>query len=379
MPFERRTVMEQKTEFVKLALTGEISLSQLCKRYNVSRPTGYKWLSRFEENGLEGLEELSRKPLHSPHRTSEEIEEKVISFRKENPSWGAKKIYHLLKRELGVKPPAKSTIHSILQRNGMIDQRSVKNNKWVRFEHPHPNALWQMDFKGYFPMLNQAICHPLTITDDHSRFNLALKACKKQTRITVESCLTEVFRQYGMPEMILCDNGTPWGRVSETNDERKVITKLEKWLIRLNIKPIHGRAYHPQTQGKEERFHRTLKTELLNYSQIKDHQHCQQLFDRWRFKYNHQRPHESLNFQVPMERYEPSKRNYPETLLPIEYNSSDQVRKVCDKGFISFKGKNYKVGKALVKEIVAIRPTTTDGMFNVYFCNHSIRTINLKV
>ncbi|MBO6660624.1 integrase core domain-containing protein, partial [Roseivirga sp.] len=164
-----------------------------------------------------------------------------------------------------------------------------------------------------------------------------------------------------------------------TKDDRKVITGLEKWLIRLNIKPIHGRAYHPQTQGKEERFHRTLKTELLNYSQIKDHQHCQELFDKWRFKYNHQRPHESLDFQVPIERYEPSKRNYPETLPPIEYNSSDQIRKVCDKGFISFKGKNYKVGKALVSETVAIRPTTTEGLFNVYFCNQSIRTINLKV
>ena len=379
MPFERRTVMEQKTEFVKLAMTGQLSLSQLCRRYNVSRPTGYKWLSRFKENGLEGLEELSRRPLYSPHQTSQEIEGRIISFRKENPSWGAKKIYHLLKRDLGVKPPAKSTIHSILKRNGLITEQSVKNNKWVRFEYPHPNALWQMDFKGYFPMLNQANCHPLTITDDHSRFNIALKACKRQTREVVETCLIEVFRQYGMPEMILCDNGTPWGRTSEANDERKVITKLEKWLIRLNIRPIHGRAYHPQTQGKEERFHRTLKTELLNYSQISNYDHCQQLFDKWRFKYNHQRPHESLDFKVPMDRYEPSKRSYPERLPAIEYNSSDVVRKVCDKGHISFKGIEYKVGKALVSETVAIRPTTDDGVYSVYFCNQPIRTINLKL
>lgn len=379
MPFEKRTVMEQKLEFVKLARSGEISFSQLCKRYHISRPTGYKWLSRFDEKGMSGLEELSRKPLKSPHQTCKALEEKILAYRKDNPAWGAKKIYQLLKNDLGIKPPARSTIHSILSRNGLIDEALVKNNSWTRFEYPDPNAMWQMDFKGYFSMLNQSVCHPLTITDDHSRFNIALKACSNQTRVTVKSCLTDVFRQYGLPLKILCDNGTPWGRVSEVSGERKVITQLEKWLIRLNIKPVHGRAYHPQTQGKEERFHRTLKTELLNYAQIKNQTHCQELFDAWRHKYNHKRPHEALDFKVPVERYAPSKRSFPELLPAIEYNSSDHIRKVCQKGFISFKGSKYRVGKALVEEKVAIRPTNEDGAFSVFFCNQSIRTINLNL
>ncbi len=379
MPFEKRTVMEQKIEFVKLASTGLLSMNSLCKRFNISRPTGYKWLSRFQAHGHQGLADRSRRPKCSPNKLCEELEALIVSYRLENPEWGAKKIYHLLRRAGLDIPPARSTIHAVLKRHNLVHVESSKGHRWKRFEHPYPNALWQMDFKGHFPLLNQAACHPLTITDDHSRFNLLLKACRQQTRNTVESSLKEVFRHYGLPEMILCDNGSPWAATGNHAESRRSLTILEKWLIRLNVKPIHGQAYHPQTQGKEERFHRTLKTELLNYQVIKNHQHCQDLFDEWRYKYNHIRPHEALDFKVPMDRYQPSTRSYPEVLPAIEYNSSDQVRKVCEKGFISFKGKKFKVGKALRNESVAIRTTIRDGHFDVYYCNHSIRQINLRV
>ena len=379
MPFERRTVMEQKIEFVKLAATGAISMQGLCQRYNISRPTGYKWLHRYRQSGFSGLEELSKCPKHFPNQTSKEVEKQILAIQRDNPEWGAKKIYHILKRSQQLTIPAKSTIHMILKRNGMIKRDSWKSKKWIRFEYPHPNALWQMDFKGPFNLLNNAVCHPLTVTDDHSRYNLALAACKDQTRITVENCLKNVFRKYGLPEMILSDNGTPWGTTgNQPRYQRKSITLLEKWLIRLNVKSIHGQAYHPQTQGKEERFHRTLKTELLNYAVITNHQQCQFAFDKWRYKYNHQRPHEALDFQVPIDRYQPSSRSYPEELPPVEYNISDQVRKVCDKGLISFKGSPYLVGKALRNEHVAVRQTIQDGVYEVYYCNQPIRKINLN-
>jgi transposase InsO family protein len=385
MPFEKRTVMEQKLEFCMLAIKDKANISELCKRYRISRPVGYKWLKRFLESGVAGMEDLSRRPQTSPFRINPDIEQYLVSMRKENPEWGSKKTHKLLmiQEQKGIYPfekiPCINTIATVFARNGLIsEEKRMKSQHYQRFEYDKPNELWQMDFKGYFKLLDQSLCHPLTILDDHSRFNVGLFACKNEQRETVKMNLIAVFRKYGLPENILCDNGSPWGAAGqETPDRIRSYTNLEKWLIRLNINPIHGHPYHPQTQGKEERFHRTLNAEVLKYELLKNYNHCQHRFDIWREKYNCIRPHEALGQEVPASRYKQSPRPYPEVLPSIEYDSTDTIRKVTNSGRISFKNKEYNVGKAFKGEFVAIRLSNVEYQYDVYFCNQMIRSINI--
>jgi transposase InsO family protein len=377
--------MSQRTEFCMLASKPGSNMSDLCQRFNITRRTGYKWVQRYQEEGLPGLRDKSRRPERFPNRTSDEIEQYVVGLRKNDPEWGAKKLHKILFTHMGSglyaysTIPCKNTITKILKRNGLISpNRSKQAESFDRFEHDYPNELWQMDYKGYFRLLNKEICHPLTITDDHSRYNICLEACKNQQEITVRQALTNVFRKYGLPYKILTDNGSPWGTTgNDSADGIRSYTALEKWLIQLNIKLIHGRPYHPQTQGKEERFHRTLKQELIDHEQFRDHDHCQQRFDIWREKYNCIRPHEAIELKTPAELYKPSNKYYPEKFISYEYNLTDIKRKVCDKGLISFKSKEIRVGKAFRKEYVALRESKTNNSYEIYFCNQLLRTITL--
>lgn len=385
MPFKELSIMSQRIEFCMLASKPGSNMSELCHRFNITRRTGYKWLHRYHEEGLPGLKDKSRRPDYFPKQTSDEISQYVVGLRKNDPEWGAKKLHRILftHKELGIYPystiPCKNTITKILKRNGLISpNRSKQADSFERFTRAYPNELWQMDYKGYFKLLNRELCHPLTITDDHSRFNICLKACKNQQEITVRNALINTFRKYGLPYMILTDNGSPWGSAgNEPEDGIRCYTTFEKWLIKLNIKLIHGRPYHPQTQGKEERFHKTLKQELIDHEQFHDHAHCQKKFDFWREKYNCIRPHESLNFKTPVELYKPSIKLYPEKIIEYEYNQTDIKRKVQDKGIINFKNQEFKVGKAFIGEYVALRESSENNSYEIYFWNQLLRTITL--
>jgi transposase InsO family protein len=376
--------MSQRIEFCLLACKPETNLSDLCRRFSISRKTGYKWINRYTKEGLLGLNDQSRRPQNFPNQTISEVEDYVTKLRVADPEWGSKKLHRIILREKEEgkytyeRVPSKKTITKILRRNGLIDpNRSKLFKDFERFVRQYPNELWQMDYKGWFRLLNKQQCHPLTITDDHSRFNLCLEACINQQNATVKEKLTNVFRKYGLPSMILADNGKPWGSAgNDTIDGFRSFTELELWLIRLNIKLIHGRPYHPQTQGKEERFHRTLKQELIDHEQFRDHEHCQERFNLWREKYNCIRPHESLDFKTPAELYEPSYRYYQEKIKPYEYDLTDIKRKV-NYGDISFKNKEFKIGKAFNGEYVALRRTQFDNILEIYYCNQLIRTLTL--
>jgi transposase InsO family protein len=376
--------MSQRREFCLLASKLGSNMSDLCRRFKITRRTGYKWLDRYNARGVDGLIDESRRPHYFPNQTESEIENYVIRLRKEDPEWGSKKLHKLIcnDKETGKYKhetvPCKTTITKILGRNGLIDStRSKLFKDFERFERQYANELWQMDYKGWFRLMNSQQCHPLTITDDHSRFNICLEACKNQREATVQNSLINVFRKYGLPYMMLADNGGPWGASGKEPIEGiRCYTTLEKWLIQLNITLIHGRPYHPQTQGKEERFHRTLKQELIDHEQFHDHEHCQKRFDIWREKYNCIRPHESLDFKTPAEVYELSCKIYPEKIKPYEYNMTDVKRKV-DKGTISFKNKAIRVGHAFDSEYVALRRTQNENVFEIYFCNQLIRSITL--
>ncbi len=372
MPWEKVTIMTLRIKFIREAELKEITFTALCKRYQISVKTGYKWLKRFYESGVDGLKDLSRKPHNIPHRTAADIEERIIALRQEHPGIGGRKIHYILRRQ-GIKTmPAPSTVTDILRRNGLIDPAEAKKHKpFIRFEHELPNQLWQMDFKGHFP-LYLGRCHPLTVLDDHSRFCVGLAACPNEQGNLVKKQLTAIFSRYGMPQRMTMDNGSPWGR-----DAMHRLTRLTVWLIQLGIKVSHSSPYHPQTQGKDERFHRSLKEELLNHRPMRDMDQAQREFDKWLDFYNFQRPHEALEMKVPNDRYKPSDRVFPESLPSIEYQESDNVRKVQSKGEISFRGRIFRISRALHGCPVAVKSTEQDGIFDVYFCKERIKTINL--
>jgi transposase InsO family protein len=372
MPWQEVSAMTLKYEFVTFAQQEGCNVSQLCKSYNISRKTGYKLLNRFNELGTEGLLELSRRPHHSPLKSAEVVEAAIVTLREDHPSWGGRKLKSRLETLGHQDVPAASTITEILRRKGLLDPaESVKHTAFISFEHPEPNDLWQMDFKGHFAT-RQGRCHPLTVLDDHSRFSITLKACADERTDTVQSALIDSFRRYGLPQRMTMDNGSPWGN-GQFND----LTPLTAWLIRLGIKVSHSRPYHPQTQGKDERFHRTLKAEAIMGQEFIDLLHCQRKFDQFREIYNLERPHESLGMKTPVTRYQPSRRTYPEILPPIEYGPDDQVRKVQSEGEFSFKGKLFRLSKALRGYPIALRPTKTDGVYSVVFCNQTLKEISL--
>lgn len=374
MPWKEATPMSLRAEFIHLAELEGANISELCRRFGISRKTGYKWLKRYEEGGEGGLADRSRRPHHSPKRSSAEVEAAVIKVREEHPVWGGRKIKAYLKRKGEDRLPSPSTITEILRRKGKIDEAEAeKHRPFQRFEMEQPNQLWQMDFKGYFAVEEGGYCHPLSVLDDHSRFLIGLQACPNQTRQTVQERLTGIFRCYGLPERMLMDNGSPWG-----NDLDSPHTILTAWLVRLGVQISHGHPYHPQTQGKDERFHRTLQAELLNQYTLLNLTDCQRHFDRWRDIYNYERPHEALAMQPPSSRYQPSPRTFPEALPPILYEPGDIVRKVDLGGKIYFHNRRFRVGKAFRYQPVALRPTEQDGTYEVFYCALKVAQISLS-
>lgn len=373
MPWKEVSAMSQRLEFVTLAAAAEDNIRHLCRCYGISPTTAYKWLRRFQSYGADGLTDRSRRPHHSPSRCAPAIETAVIELRRQHPAWGGRKLRRRLPALAPTTLPSASTITAILRRHQLLDPKeSVKHRAFQRFEHPTPNDLWQMDFKGDFK-LPGGRCYPLTILDDHSRFAIALVACAKNTRNITQAALIKAFRLYGLPQRITCDNGPPWGARG-----RAYYTGLGVWLLRLGIAVTHSRPHHPQTQGKDERFHRTLQVEVLRYQTADTLAQWQLIFDQWRGVYNLERPHEALAMAVPAQRYQPSRRRYPEQLPAIEYDATDLVRKVKTYGHIKYRGREYHIGGAFVGLHVALRPTLTDGCFDVFFCHHRIGKLDLK-
>ena len=361
-----------RLEFVSLASQSGINRRELCRRFGISPSVGYKWLRRYEAAGAAALQDQSRRPRRSPAQTEARLEARVVALRREHPAWGARKLQRRL-QDLGQAPvPATSTITGILHRHGLIAPvASVAAEPYQRFERAAPNELWQVDFKGHFA-LREGRCHPLCALDDHSRYNVLLQACPHEQEALVQTHLQAAFRRQGLPNQLLWDNGSPWGSGGEA------YTTLDVWLMRLGIRVCHGRPYHPQTQGKEERFHRTLQAEVLARGGWNDCAQVQQALDAWRPVYNTQRPHDALALATPVSRYRPSQRSYPETLPAIEYAPGVAVRRVDQNGWISHGGRPWKIGRAFVGLPVGIRPAATkDGVLEAIFLTQVIKELDL--
>ena len=371
MPWKKvSTTMDQRQEFVQLAGQDGVNRRELCRHFGIHPSTGYKWIRRWEAG--EALADRSRRPHSSPRRTKPAIEARILAIRDDHPAWGARKLAHCLDRD-GVACPAVSVVHEILRRNGRIVPPPGGPVAHQRFEKPAPNLLWQMDFKGWIKLGNGTRCHPLTVLDDHSRYAIALEACADEQGHTVQSRLERTFRRYGLPDAFFVDNGTPWG---DSSGQRW--TRFGVWLLKLGVGVLHSRPYHPQSRGKNERFHRTLKAEVFALKRFRDLAEVQHALDAWRTTYNLERPHHALDQQVPASRYRPSSRRMPDRLPVVDYDEGEIVRLVPrTKDYVRFKGRLWNVPRAFRGERVAIRPLSTDGQFGIFFAAHQIASIDL--
>ena len=350
MPWERKTVEDSRIAFVREYLEGIESMSALCRKYEISRPTGYKWVERYTETS--DVRDLSRAPKTHPLKTDPEIEAQILALRKEHPGTGAKKLRRILLNR-GLKMPCTSTVNAILKRNDCITvEATLAAQHYRRFEASEPNNLWQADFKGNFAMLNGSRCYPLNILDDHTRFCLCSAAQDNERLEDTMANFTRIFKQYGLPRALLCDNGNPWGTSQSVG-----YTRFEVWLMDLDILPMHGRALHPQTQGKEERFNGSLKREKLAFvGDIADLVHAQIILDEYREFYNNERPHEALGMAVPAERYTPSTRCLPDVVSNWSYDSGT-VSKVKPSGYVAFSKQGCFLSEAFAGLTIAVIPS----------------------
>ena len=366
MPFQNQEGLRE--ELCRRALVKGANRRELCRRFKIQPRILYKWLERYRTGGAAGLVDRSRRPHRSPSQTGAEMEAAVLAVRRENPVWGGRKIAGSLRRQ-GLSPPSASTITEILRRNGQ-PMVAPGRKAWKRFEHAEPNALWQMDFKGDVAF-GKGRLHPLTVVDDHSRYAVVLHAADNERHQTVHNAVQAAFERYGLPEIILTDNGSPWGDPGERS-----LTRLGVWLIEHGVAPWHSAPFHPQNHGKNERFNRTLKAELLDGRIFDDLRHAQQAFDAWRHHYNHHRPHDALDLAVPADRYQSSPRSFNPKVEPFDYSPDDIVRRVDSAARISFRGSRWKASRALVGKLVAVRPTDRDGLFDLVFRHVTIKSID---
>lgn len=377
MVWMEKSTVSLRQEFVELARQEGANKRQLCRRFGISPKTGYKWLQRAAQElpTAQALADRSRRPHTSPTRSADAIEQQVLALRQAHPAWGGRKIARRL-ADLGHVAPAPSTVTHILHRHGLITQAaSQAAQPWQRFEHDAPNSLWQIDFKGHFATL-AGRCHALTLLDDHSRFNLLLCALSRTDNAAVRPQLIQAFRRYGLPLRINADNGSPWGSPSAGG---RSLSELAIWLIRLGVRVSFSAPHHPQTNGKLERFHRSLDVEVIAGRHFRDHGAVQHAFDAWRQSYNCERPHEALAMTVPTQRYRASALSYPEQLRQIEYPSTDTVITVGWNGFIRFQGRKLRTSSALHRLPIGIRPhKDRDGVHDVYFCHQRFMQIDLN-
>lgn len=372
MPWKEVTSVSLRKEFVALASLPDANISELCRRFGISRKTAYKWLKRVQSGVANALQDRSTRPHRSPAKTPTAIERLVIERRLRHPEWGGRKLKRVLEDEGRSGLPSASTITEILRRHDLLSSSAAQHpGPWRRFEHAQPNDLWQMDFKG--PIATRCgQAHALTILDDHSRYALGIEICNEQIYSDTQAALTAVFQRYGLPRRMTMDNGNPWG------NPHGRWTRFAAWLIDQGVQVSYSRPYHPQTQGKDERFHRSLKAEVLARHDFADADDLQAHCDEWRLLYNQIRPHEALALAVPVSRYRPSQRRYQTVVPPFEYSPVDAVRTVGGAGQISYRGQAYKISEAFQGRKVGVRPSSEDGLMLVYYRHQRIARLNLR-
>jgi transposase InsO family protein len=357
--------MDQRTQFIADFLRESLSITELCQLYDVSRKTGYKWIERYLRSGPAGLEERSRKPHRSPNATADEIVAGILDARRRHPSWGGKKLLTLVhKRHPNWDLPHRSTVCDILSRHGMV----AKKRNRRRIGHPGkptsqilaPNDVWSADYKGQFRTGNGIYCYPLTVTDGYSRYLLGCQGLNSTAVAEAKPVFTRLFKEYGLPKRIRTDNGVPFA----TNTLAR-LSSLSAWWVRLGILPELIEPGKPQQNGRHERMHRTLKAETTRPA-AGSLAAQQRKFNAFQEEFNNERPHEALDMQTPAALYQPSTREMPEKLPPLEYPDRFELRYVSANGGIRWGRDWVNVSTVCIGEYVGLEEID-DGIWNVYF------------
>jgi len=368
MPWRTESVMDQRIAFVLRVGAGAESLAALCREYEISRPTGYLWWQRYQQVGsVNGLAEHSRRPKHSPQRTGQEIEAEVLALRDEK-GWGGPKIAHVLAgRGLKVAP---ATAQRILKRAGRVVKPKV-DKTWTRFAREQCNELAQMDFKGEYTLAAEK-CYPLSLLDDCSRYLHGLWPLRSTAGLGVKQSLEGQFREHGVPLSILVDHGTPW--FSTTNAHG--LTWVAVWLLKQGVVLRYSGVGHPQTQGKVERFHQTLKARTRHRGAPTTMGEWERWAQEFRREYNHERPHEALGMRTPGEVYQAvNLRVYQEQPPEWEY-SGGTVKRLNTQGQLYYRQQTYFVSEALATERVQV--DELDDKLLVTFRHMTVREIEVR-
>jgi putative transposase len=367
MAWKESSVMSERVGLLNDYLSGEFGIRELADNYSVSRKTVYKWIQRHESGGWRALEDLSRAPRHHPNAVASEIEQGILELKARKPRWGAPKLRARLLEKFGAERcPAESTFSQILKRHG-LSRRQGRARRATPSEQPlahaqESNRVWCADFKGWFKTLDGRKCLPLTISDAHSRYLLCCQGlCEESGFVTVQPLFARVFEEFGLPEAMRTDNGTPFAGTGLAG-----LTPLSVWWLRLGIELERIWPGHPEQNGRHERMHRTLQEEV-DRSEQPNLRAQQQVFDGFLHEYNHERPHEALGQKTPASIYQGSVRPYPRILPePREYPDEWEKRNVVASGQAKWKGKYLYLTKALRGQRVGFEPTA-DGIWAVHF------------
>src|SRR5688500_12277943 len=367
MPWLETSPVEQRERFIRDHRLDLYAMAELCARYGISRKTGYKWLTRYDESGRAGLRDRSRAPQHCPHRIPGDVAALICAARRQHPSWGPAKLLAWLRpRQPGVDWPAISTAGDLLARRGLVKKRRRRRH----YQHPgvvpplttQPNDLWTADFKGHLRTRNGIYCYPLTIADQHTRYLLACHGLLCTKGVGVRPVFDRLFREYGLPRAIRTDNGVPFATTGIHG-----LSQLNVWWLRLGIQHQRILPAHPEQNGAHERMHKTLKGEACRPPQS-----ClasqQRAFNAFRRLYNDERPHETLGDRPPATLYRPSARSYTGTLPPVEYPGHFLVKRVTNAGTIRLKKRLLFLSNALQQHPVGLEEVD-DGIWSIHFCH----------
>lgn len=368
-----RSLEEVREEFLTRWAENKVSVLALCREYGISPKTAYKWKKRKASG--DSLRDRSRCPRSSPKATSADVVSEILSLRTDHPTLGGKKISLMLRRRGLAGVPSGSTVTEILRRHDLLNTRAVAEATHLRrFAKAEPNEMWQADFKGHFKLASGERCHPLNVVDDCSRYAIMSEPLLGETFEAVRQPFIRAFREYGLPETILCDNGNPWG-----TPQRNGITAFEAWAMELGILVIHGRPLHPQTQGKEESFNKSWKRECLErLGPTPDLLDVVTETELFRNFYNDERPHFGLGGKVPSDVYRKSTRGYPETIEEWSYPADMFVRRVGATGSISWHDTPVFVGTGLRGRQIAMSESRHHpGCFDLFFRDFRIGRLNL--
>lgn len=366
MTWKETTTMEQKIEFITEWRSGNYTITELCRQFEISRPTAYKYIKRYEKEGLEGLKEHERKPFNHPNKIPSEIEEKIITYRKKHPRWGGEKIWKLLHKDVREKDiPSISTVNRVLKQNSLITVK--KRMRRVKAVYPifNPqacNEVWSADFKGKFRLGNKKYCHPLTIADSYSRFVFAAKGMYGEKFKPTMLEFRRVFREFGLPTQIHTDNGTPFGAVQAI----KRLTRLSVWFIEQGIEHVYSDPAHPEQNGRHERMHRDLKGEATRPPGY-NLQGQQRKLNKFIDEYNYERPHAALSLETPGSIHVCSHRLYSEKIKDWVYPSDCEVRRVTKNGALRWRSTKWvMVSTTLIDKYVGLEELG-DGIWRIYF------------